>query len=174
MNWPAFWTSVFTGVAAAIVGFGTATFGYLFTQRGNRRDRAERASSDRVARVQSAVYGDLARAIAWRWLPVGSGVLKVSQALAEFSSAELARNPTVALWVAERLPPLATLVRAAERGWLLPGDGLRRSALMSSCAEVAAMLAGWHTGAVKEAWFIEQLSPGGRMTAAALGQRRPR
>jgi hypothetical protein len=55
------WTAVFTGVAAAFVGFATATFGYWLTRRDDRRDAAQRASLERIGVVQAAVYGDSAR-----------------------------------------------------------------------------------------------------------------
>lgn len=172
MDWPAFWTTAFTGVAAVLVGFGTVTFGYLLARRDDRRDAARHAGAARVGRVQSAVYGDLARAMSWRWLPVGSGVLKVAQAVAEFASAELAEHPAVALWTTERLESIGERVRRAERGWLLPGDSRRRSALMSAASEVATMLVGWQSGAVKEEWFTANLSKHGRETVAALPPRR--
>lgn len=178
MNWPAFWTAVSTGVGAAFVGFSTAAFGYWRTRRDDRRDAAARARAARVGRVQSAVHGDLARALTGLWLPVGSDVQKVAQAVSAFASAELVDHPAVALWSMARLKAMGELAQKAERGWLLPGDRKRRGAMMESGSELAAVLAAWQSGAVQDQWFESRLSEEDQATMAALravdGARAPR
>jgi hypothetical protein len=67
---------------------------------------------------------------------------------------------------------IGELTRAADRLWLLPGDKKRRLAVLNASTELAAMLAGWGSGAVKDDWFASQLSEKNRTALAAVGGRR--
>ncbi|HEY3548332.1 MAG TPA: hypothetical protein VGK17_19850 [Propionicimonas sp.] len=172
MDWPALWTAATTGVVAAFVAFSTAAYGYRRTRRDDRRDAATRARAARIGKIQSAVHGDLAVAMSWRWLPVGSDVLKVAQAISEFASAELVDHPAVALWSMERLESMGPLARKAERFWLLPGDSKRRAELVRVGVEIATALAAWQSGAAQYEWFEANLSKQGQETVAALAAHR--
>lgn len=174
MDWPALWTAAFTGVGAAFVAFSTAAYGYWRARRDDRRDATTRARAVRIGKIQSAVHGDLAVAMSWRWMPVGSDVLKVAEAVSEFASAELADHPAVALWSIERLESMGPLARKAERFWLLPGDAKRRGNLVKAGVEIASILAGWQSGAVPYKWFEVNLSKKNQETVAALAIRRRR
>ncbi|MFC4613577.1 hypothetical protein ACFO3K_02525 [Cellulomonas algicola] len=157
MDWPALWISVFASSGAALIGLTSAVLVFWRTRVADRRDAVESARQLRIAALHVALWTDLAPRLAWRWRPIGGAALPLARALAEVMVGELSAHPAVALWAQERLEHFSTRLRAAERGWLLPGDRRRRMRLVESVSTTVSMLMAWERGAVEEDWFASQL-----------------
>lgn len=167
MDWPGFWTAFFGSSGAAFVAFGTTAWVYTRTRAAERRGADERGRQERVAAVRAAAWGGLTTAAARRWVPIGAAApVRFVNAVAELLVAEFTVEPAVVLWAEEQMTPFTEALRAAERGWLLPGDMGRRAKVVALASEVATRLAGWERGAIPATWFAEHLSENGKVQLA--------
>lgn len=167
MDWPTFWTAFFASSGAALIAFGTTAWAYTRTRKAERHEAEERERQQRVAAIRAAAWADLTTAAARRWLPIGAAApIRFVKAVAEFLVAEFTVEPAVVLWAEEQMKPFTAALRAAERGWLLPGDLRRRAHVVGVASEIATHLAGWERGAISAAWFAEHLSKEGKALLA--------
>ncbi|QZN86925.1 hypothetical protein [Cellulomonas sp. C5510] len=167
MDWPQFWTSFFASSGAAVVALASAVGVFFLSRLAERRDNAQRERRARIGRIQAAAHNDLLlSAVTWSGLYIGRGAAKLLEAVHAFAAAEWAEHEAVARWAMEKVSSSTNALKGAERWWLLPGHTKRRQAVVAPGSEIAAALALWETGAIKDSWFEERLSVIGKKELA--------